>query len=160
MRRSRRRGATMVETAATIFALLFLTLGLIQAGLIYNAMLSLNNLAHEGARYAAIRAKAELAKIPTATPEAERQRQAKAALAKVVSDHLKERAVGTSIEPNQLEADKLTVQASETLGIVSSQPMRLLITYNMKQNKGFVPALLPLPEGLARYTAEGSSLIE
>ncbi len=139
---ARRRGSVMVESAFTIFALLVLTFGLLQAGLIYNAMLSLNNLAREGARYAAVRAK-------TVNDPAMIRDQ--------VSAYLQGRARGTSIEPAQLDSAHIVIQAAS---LRSSQPMRVVILYDMKRNKGFVPALLPLPPSFANYQASATNLIE
>lgn len=132
----------MVETACTILALLFLTFGLLQAGLIYNAMLSLNNLSREGARYAAVRAKAT---------------NDNTVIRDQVVAYLQGRARGTSIDPAQLNSSSIIIQSAS---IRSSQPIRVVILYNMKQNKGFVPALLPLPASFANYQASAANLIE
>lgn len=53
-RQAPRRGQALIEMALVVIVLLFLTLGLIQYGLIANARVTMANLAREGARYAAV----------------------------------------------------------------------------------------------------------
>lgn len=50
----RRRGQALIEMAFVVIILLFLTLGLIQYGLIANTKVTMANLAREGARFAAV----------------------------------------------------------------------------------------------------------
>ena len=52
--KARRRGQALIEMALVVIVLLFLTLGLIQYGLLANAKITMANLAREGARYAAV----------------------------------------------------------------------------------------------------------
>ena len=54
-RSARRRGQALLEMAFVVIVLLFLTLGLIQYGLIANAKVTMANIAREGARYAAVK---------------------------------------------------------------------------------------------------------
>jgi len=143
---ARRRGATMVETALVIFTLLSLTLGLVQYGLVYNAVLSLNNLSREGARFAAVRAQ-ELGDSTAGRAELKRQ----------VGLYLLQRARGTAIEPRSLATLDLRIDAPE---IKSNAPVRVAIRYNMIANKSFVPGLLPLPASYANYEASAVNLIE
>lgn len=49
-----RSGQALVEMALVVTVLLFLTVGLIQYGLLANARVTLTNIAREGARYAAV----------------------------------------------------------------------------------------------------------
>ena len=145
--RRRRRGATMIETAAAIVAMLILTLGLIQYGMLYNAVLSLNNLAREGARFAAVRVK-----------EVNNKEQMQAQ----VCTYLQARAKGTSIEPAKLSPSEVSVDWSSTAAgqPTAGQPVRVVIRYDLKRNKGFVPDLLPLPDRFSSYQATAANLIE
>ena len=136
----------MVETALVIFALLTLTLGLVQFGLVYNAILTLNNLAREGSRFAAVRAN-DLANEPLGREE----------LTKQVAKELTKRAKGTAIEPGSFTTAGLRIEATS---LRSNSSVRVIITYNMIANKSFIPNLLPLPANLARYEASATNLIE
>lgn len=136
----------MVETALVIFTLLTMTLGLIQYGLVYNAVLSLNNLSREGARYAAVRAD-DLGDTPAG----------RATLKQQVVDYLKLRARGTAINSSALTVSVLRLDAPV---LKSNSPVRVVIKYNMISNKAFVPGLLPLPANYANYEASAVNLIE
>lgn len=127
-------------------ALLLLTLGLVQFGLVYNAMLTLNNLAREGSRFAAVRAN-DLGDTPAGRDE----------LTKQVGDYLLKRARGTAVEPRSLSTVSLRIEAGS---LKSNSPVRVVIRYNMIANKSFIPNLLPLPAGLANYEASAVNLIE
>lgn len=144
--KAKRRGSTMVETALVIFTLLTLTMGLIQYGFVYNAILSLNNLSREGARFAAVRAN-DLGDTDAGRTELRRQ----------VGAYLLQRARGTAIELRSFSTVSLRVEAPV---IKSNAPVRVVIRYNMIVNKAFVPGLLPLPASLANYEASAVNLIE
>ena len=136
----------MVETALVIFTLLVMTMGLIQYGLVYNAVLSLNNLSREGARYAAVRAQ-DIGDTPSGRAELTRQ----------VTNYLLARAKGTAVEPRSFTTASLRVEAPV---LRSNSPVRVVIRYNMIANKAFVPNLLPLPANYANYEASAVNLIE
>lgn len=53
--KSVRRGQALIEMSMVVIVLLFLTMGLIQYGVIANAKLTLTNISREGARFAAVR---------------------------------------------------------------------------------------------------------
>jgi Flp pilus assembly protein TadG len=142
----------MVETAVVIIPLLFLTMGLIQAGFIYNAMLSLNNLSREGARFAGVRAQQVMTDPLFNTETAKRDE-----IKRQVVEHLQKRAVGTTIEPAKLAGANIVIQAPT---LKKNAPVRVLIRYDMKRNKGLIPGLLPLPDRYANYEAGAVNLIE
>ena len=51
---ARRRGQALIEMAFVSVILIFLSMGIIQYGIIYNSAINLTNMAREGARFAAI----------------------------------------------------------------------------------------------------------
>jgi Flp pilus assembly protein TadG len=53
-RHLRHQGQALIEMALVVIVLLFLTLGLIQYGLLANAKITMANLSREGARFAAV----------------------------------------------------------------------------------------------------------
>ena len=142
----RRRGATLVEAAVVVPVLLLLTLGLVQFGLVYNAMLTLNNLAREGARYASVRAN-DLGNTPEGREKLREQ----------VGTYLMQRSKGTAVDPRSLSTAGMRIEAPS---LTSNSPVRVVITYNMIANKSFIPKLIPMPANLARYEASAVNLIE
>lgn len=143
---TKRRGATLVEAAVVVPALLVLTLGLVQFGLVYNAMLTLNNLAREGARFAAVRAQ-DAGDTPAGRDK----------LLQQVSAYLLQRAKGTAVDMRSPSTVSLRIDAPS---LKSNSPVRVVIRYNMIANKAFIPNLLPLPASLANYEASAVNLIE
>jgi Flp pilus assembly protein TadG len=136
----------MVETAFVIFILLSLTVGLVQYGFIYNAMLTLNNLAREGARYAAVRA-GDTPNTPAGRTQFQNQ----------VQNYLLSRARGTIVANFKPSTVQLSVQAPK---LESNSPVRVVIKYDLVANQGFVPALVPLGSYYRNYEASAVNLIE
>lgn len=140
-RGARRRGQALVETAFVIVALLLVSLGLLQYGMVYGGSLALNNLAREGARYAAVRS--------MITPD-------NATLKSNVVSHLKARAAGTIINQNAIDDASVKIERDNN---TAGQQIRVRITYNLK-NKSFAPDLFPLPDRYVNYQVTAGNLIE
>ncbi len=138
---ARRRGQAMVETGLVVVILLLLSIGLFQYGMIYSSSLALNNLAREGARYAAVRS--------LSTTD-------NAALKNMLIDHLKARAAGTTINQSGINSSSVAVERTTN---AAGKEIRVRINYDLKK-KSFAPALLPLPARYANYQATASNLIE
>ena len=138
---ARRRGQAMVETGFVIVILLVVSLGLLQYGMVYSGSLALNNLAREGARYAAVRS--------LSTPD-------DTTLKNAVVAYLKTRAAGTIVNQNALDSSTVNVVRAQN---VAGQEIRVRLTYNLK-NKSFAPDLFPLPQRYATYQATSANLIE
>ena len=138
---ARRRGQALVETAFVIVVLLLISLGLFQYGMVYSGSLALNNLAREGARYAAVRS--------LITPD-------DTALKTAVIGHLKARAAGTLVNQSALDNSSVAIERTNN---VAGQEIRVRITYNLK-NKSFAPDLFPLPSRYVNYQATAGNLIE
>jgi Flp pilus assembly protein TadG len=114
------RGQAILETAFVILAMLLLSMGLLQFGLIYYTSLTLGNLTRDGARYAAINALDH-------TAEGE--------LREKVKTYLKQKAVGTTIDPEAVSNATLTVKAD---AVATGKPVQVELTYNMK-SRFFLP---------------------
>ena len=138
---ARRRGQALVETAFVIVVLLLISLGLFQYGMVYSGSLALNNLAREGARYAAVRS--------LITPD-------DTTLKTAVINHLKTRSAGTMINQNALDSSSVAIERTNN---AAGQEIRVRITYNLK-NKSFAPDLFPLPNRYINYQATAGNLIE
>jgi len=139
--RGRRSGQALIEMALVISALIMLTMGIIQYGIVYNATTSLTNITREGARYAAV----------------------KGLDSSVTDDAIKARVVDISrTTPVTLTAANVTITPDKAGRTVAGDGTMVTVTvsYNMRP-KLFLPTSFP---GLSRfssnYTTTGSMLIE
>jgi len=136
---ARRGGQAMIETGVVIFVLILLSMGLLQYGILFNAKLALNNLAREGARYAAVHTRNPV--DANSDP---------AGFKALVVQRLKDKAAGTSIDPAALNAGTVAISSLSGKTDASGQPIldvgdsvRVQITYNLRDNKIFVPIVFP-----------------
>ena len=131
-KKSVRKGQAMVEMALVVTVLLFLTMGLIQYGLISNARITMTNLAREGARFAAVHA-TESGSDTSTNP-------ALGIKAYVVQ-------VAQSTPLKGLTSAAVTVSPAEgNAARTSGQPITVTLTYNLR-NKFILPVSFP---GLGR----------
>ena len=110
----------------------------------------LNNLAREGARYGAVRVEQVRKMVAT---ESEKQKELK----RIVVGEMKRRARATPIDEALLKDETVTVSAPS---LETNQPLRVEILYDIKNGKGILPSLIPLPGSLATYRSTASNLIE
>lgn len=143
--RSRRHGQALVELAFVTTILLSLTMGLIQWGMIYNASISLTNIARDGARYAAVHG-------TESNVEA------------LVEDYVQTRlVVGTAIPASALPDANITVSFPNT-NATSGQPIRVSVEYDMRR-KFILPSgkwgfLADTNNRWSRFTTTATMMIE
>jgi Flp pilus assembly protein TadG len=134
----RRRGQAMLEMALVVTVLLFLTMGIIQYGILYNASVSLTNITREGARYAAVKG----------LQVGETDDTIKAYMRTVASS--------TPIRPERMNISITPAQGSRRPG----EKVTVSVQYDLR-TKMFLPASFP---GLGRYgatyTTTGTMLCE
>ncbi len=135
----RRSGQAMIETGVVIFVLILLSMGLLQYGILYNAKLALNNLAREGARYAAVHTRNPIDSASNPT-----------GFKALVVQRMKDKATGTSIDPSVINNSTISISSLSGKTDSSGQPIfdvgdsvRVQITYNLRDNKIFVPVTFP-----------------
>ena len=136
----RRRGQGIIETGLVIIALSFVSIGILQYGLMYNAMLTLNNMAREGARFAAVRATDANVKTQ-------------------LGAYLRKRARGTTISEDALPDTKI-ILTMPTVNARDTKTVRVTLIYDMKSNKQFLPVIVPLPDSWKDYRATGANVLE
>lgn len=124
-----RRGQAMIEMALVVSVLLVLTMGIIQYGIIYNATISLTNIARDGARYAAV----------------------KCALTEGSDDniraYMRTAAANTSVRPELLN---ISITPAARVG---GQKLTVNVSYDLR-TKLFLPTSFP---GLGRYSTSYST---
>lgn len=153
--RSKRRGQAILEMAAVVIVLLFLTMGLIQFALIANARITLTNLAREGARFAAVHA-TEIDSDNNPDP------------AKGIKAHVIKLADATTLADagtrSSVNTITVTISPAETSPPnplrTSTKPIQVSVSYDMR-HKFFLPVIFP---GLANWgnqtTSSASMIIE
>lgn len=110
---SKRRGQALVEMALVATILIFLSMGLIQYGIIYTTTIQLTNLARDGARFAAIHG-------TESTVETQ------------VEDYIQTRTVnGTTIRAADVPDANIAVVRPN--GGSSGQPVTVTVTYDMRR---------------------------
>ena len=147
-RRRRRGGQTLVEGALVVaFILLPLTLGIFQFGIVINAVSSLQMIAREGGRFAAVHGQEQTSddSVSQASPAS-------------IRNYIRTVCTGTSINYNDL-----TITVSPALGSttrVSGLPITVTIVYPMSK-KIFVGNTLAGSSILSRnYTATSTFVLE
>lgn len=131
-KKSKRNGQALVEMALVVTVLLFLTMGLIQYGLISNARITMTNLAREGARFAAVHA-TESGSDTSTNP------------ALGIKAYVVQVAQSTPLR-NITTASVTVTPAEGNAARTSGQPITVTVTYNLR-SKFIMPISFP---GLGR----------
>lgn len=139
--KSVRRGQALIEMSMVVIVLLFLTMGLIQYGLIANAKLTLTNIAREGARFAAVRGTDESG--GTTSDQKIRNRIAQVAANTTLTD------MNTTTDVT-ITPDKDTRAKGEL--------MTVAVRYDMKK-KFFLPSGFPGLAAFANPTEVSASMV-
>ncbi|MDF2440062.1 MAG: hypothetical protein JWN98_1046 [Abditibacteriota bacterium] len=125
-------------------ALLVITMGLIQYGIIYNAVGTLTHLAREGARFAAIHAMDSTTTVNGVTSSADA----------AIRNYIRWKAQSTSITVASLPDDSIVVTPAPGNSARSSgQPITITITYDLRR-KLFLGSKFP---GLSRLAGVRST---
>lgn len=152
-----RRGQALIEMALVVVVLLLLTLGLIQYGLLANAKITMDNIAREGARYAALHgvdvdSDDGTGVCPGADPSSYAGHS--------IRCHIKYAVANTTLKDLNPDTD---VTISPNLNDPKRTPGKLItvtVTYNMRK-KFILPSGFP---GLSRFgtatAADASMVIE
>ncbi len=131
-----RRGQALIEMSLVVILLLFLTLGLIQYGLLANARTALTNVAREGARYAALHAR-------TGPPgQADKD----------IEDYVDSVARTTPL--GSIKKQQITITTPE--GRNAGSPINVAVSYNMRQ-KFIIPGTFP---GLSSFGSQTTASAE
>lgn len=140
-RKARRRGVTILETALIMPLLLFLTMGLVQYGIIMDTTNVLTNLARDGARYCAIHAFDGNA----ATSDA------------AVRAYIRQRTAGTIVPSTTIPDSSIVITVADRS---PGQPYEIQINYSLAQ-KMFLPLnFMGFKFYTGTYTASSVVLIE
>jgi Flp pilus assembly protein TadG len=152
----RRSGLAMLELAVVMPALLFLTMGLIQFGIFYNATGTLTYLARVGARYAAIQAISTNVVVTDADTKAAVTMTSDAA----IRNYIRLKSIGTSIQKEDLPDSAITISpAMGNSNRVSGQPITVTIVYDLR-NKAFVGRSFGGVARIGNYTTTMTHVIE
>ncbi len=146
-----RRGQALIEMAMVVIVLLFLTLGLIQYGLIANAKITLTNIAREGARYAALHGK------DTDADDAASTAACLVAGNHIIRCRIRDVAAKTTLsnlDPNT-DVTITPVQTARQKGSL----VTVTVSYNLR-NKLILPSGFPGLSGIGTTQVSGSMVLE
>ncbi len=141
-RRSRRRGAALLEFALVATMFLMLLMGMLQFGVYLSTTNSLWNLSREGARYASVQRS---------------ENDTKNDNNKLITDHISKPAPSGMLPPN-VDPSKLTVTIEPSNGAARTKgsEVRITLSYDMS-DKMFVPMGGLLPQS---YKTTTSMMVE
>jgi Flp pilus assembly protein TadG len=153
-----RRGQAMIEMALVVTVLLFLTLGLIQYGILANARITQTNIAREGARYAAVHALDTSNKFPAGTCGLTNDRNFNDDPDGAIKFYMTNCVADSTPLRDLVDTNIVISPAKGGLNRNSGNPINITVNYNLR-NKFILPVSFPGLNKFGTTTAATATMV-